>query len=151
LPQDTGGSLHDRLAPLGAQALMEALPQIAAGEAAMSPQDDAQSTYAAKLNKEEATLDWRLPALELERKVRAFNPWPVAQTRYAGQVLRLWSAHAVAGSAEPGRVSLCGKDALDVGAGDGLLRISQLQLPGKRAMSVSDFLNAHDPSGALLG
>jgi methionyl-tRNA formyltransferase len=148
--EETGGSLHDRLCDLGATALMQALPDIAAGTAGMTVQDDAQATYAHKLSKEEARLDWRKPAIELERQVRAFDPWPVAQTRYGGAALRVWAAKAVPGSAEPGQVIHADRNGLDVGCGDGLLRITRLQLPGKRAMAVADFLNAHDPLGATL-
>jgi methionyl-tRNA formyltransferase len=148
--EETGGSLHDRLCDLGATALMQALPDIAAGTAGMTVQDDAQATYAHKLSKEEARLDWRKPAIELERQVRAFDPWPVAQTRYGGAALRVWAAKAVPGSAEPGQVIHADRNGLDVGCGDRLLRITRLQLPGKRAMAVADFLNAHDPLGATL-
>ncbi len=150
-PADTGGSLHDRLVPLGAEALMQALPAIAEGRAQGQPQDDGQASYAHKLRKEEATMDWGLPAVELERQARAFNPWPVAQTLYAGQVMRIWSARAIAGTGPHGTVLATGRDGIDVACADGLLRIDRLQLPGKRAMNVADFLNAHDPLGAILG
>lgn len=148
---DTGGSLHDRLSPLGARALLQALPRIAGGQPDLTAQDDGLSTYARKLSKEEALMDWRRAAVELERQVRAFDPWPVAQTRYGDKVLRVWSARALGGTAEPGRVAVADRDGMDVGCGDGLLRITRLQLPGKRAMAVADFLNAQDPRGALLG
>ncbi len=152
-PEETGGSLHDRLAPLGASALLQALPLIQSGQAAPELQDDSLATYAHKLSKEEAVVDWQRPAPEIERRVRAFDPWPVAQTGYAGKVMRLWSARAVvgAGVGEPGRVVGAGPKGIDVATGDGLLRITRLQLPGKRAMSAADFLNAQDPLGALLG
>jgi methionyl-tRNA formyltransferase len=149
-PRDTGGSLHDRLAPLGARALLEALPLIASGSPPLQAQDDALSTYAGKLSKEEARIDWARPAAELARKVRAFDPWPVAQAGWNGQVLRIWAAHGVAGAASPGRVAGTGRDGIDVGTGDGLLRITRLQLPGKRPLGVAEFLNAHSLEGALL-
>ncbi len=150
-PQDTAGSLHDRLAPLGADALMQALPAIADGSAVERTQDNDLACYAHKLNKEEAALDWSRPAPELERQVRAFDPWPVAQTRYEGQVMRVWSGRAISGSGAAGTVLAAGRDGIDVACGDGLLRIERLQMPGKRAMSSADFLNAHDPLGAILG
>ena len=150
-PEETGGSLHDRLAPLGASALLQALPLIQSGHAVPEIQDEGLATYARKLSKEEAAIDWRRPTSEIERMVRAFDPWPVAQTLYAGKVMRVWSARAAAGAGEPGRVVGIGRDGIDVATGDGLLRIARLQLPGKRALSAADFLNAQDPLGALLG
>ncbi len=150
-PADTGGSLHDRLAPLGAEALMQALPAIADGRVPGQAQDDSLASYARKLSKEEATMDWTRPAAELERQVRAFNPWPVAQTLYAGQVMRIWSARVMAGDGPSGTVLAAGRNGIDVACADALLRIERLQMPGKRAMDVADFLNAHDPVGAILG
>jgi len=148
--EDTGGSLHDRLSELGARALMEALPAIASGTVAARAQDDAVATYAHKLKKEEADIDWSRPAEDIARLVRAFNPWPVAQTRLGDRTMRIWRAGAAAGSAEPGVVTAAGRDGIEVGTGDGLLRITQLQMPGKRPMSAADFLNAHDLDGAVF-
>ncbi len=149
---ETGGSLHDRLSELGATALMKALPGIADGSLAARPQDDARATYAHKLSKQEAWIDWTRPAQAIERQVRAFNPWPVAQTRYEDANLRIWDAWALPGeTAEPGMVMAAGREGIDVSTGDGLLRITQLQLPGKRAMSAQDFINAHPIQGMLLG
>jgi methionyl-tRNA formyltransferase len=149
---DTGGSLHDRLAAIGAEALLAALPGILNGTAEPRPQEDALATYAKKLDKQEATIDWTRPAVELERQVRAFDPWPVAQTRLADETLRIWSAQALpeATAGEPGRVMAAGRDGIDVAAGLGQLRITRLQPPGKRPMSARDFLNARNPDGALL-
>src|SRR5690606_21024416 len=89
---DTGGSLHDRLAAMGAQAIVQALAQLAAGEARAQPQDNAQATYAHKLSKEEAQIDWARPAAEISRTIRAFNPWPVASSTLDGEPVRIWSA-----------------------------------------------------------
>jgi methionyl-tRNA formyltransferase len=151
-PDETGGSLHDRLAALGADALMAALPGIIDGTLAPLAQDDTAATYARKLSKEEALIDWSGAAPEIERRVRAFNPWPVAQTRLDDIVLRIWAAHALDSEpgAEPGRVVAAGREGIDVAAGSGRLRVTRLQPPGKRAMSASDFLNARSLEGTLL-
>jgi methionyl-tRNA formyltransferase len=149
---ETGGSLHDRLSRLGADALMKALPGILDGTLEPQPQDDAQSCYAKKLDKSEAWIDWHRAATDLERQVRAFNPWPVAQTRYEDANLRVWRAHAVKGvGATPGTVMNATRNGIQVATGDGLLCITELQLPGKRPMGAQDFINAHRIQGTVLG
>lgn len=149
---ETGGSLHDRLSLLGATALMQALPGILDGTLGAQPQDDELSCYARKLDKAEAQIDWSKPATEIERQVRAFNPWPVAQTRLEDATLRIWRAHAVSGiGGQPGTVMNAARTGIDVATGDGLLRITELQLPGKRAMGAQDFINANSVQGNVLG
>jgi methionyl-tRNA formyltransferase len=151
---ETGGSLHDKLAKLAAAALMEALPGIADASLDPLPQDEALATYAKKLSKDEALVSWHRPAAELERMVRAFSPWPVAQTRMGDTVLRLWECTlpgGEAGVAPPGCVVCEGKTGIDVATADGLLRITRLQPPGKRPMTAADFLNARSLKGEVLG
>ncbi len=151
--EDTAGSLHDRLSPLGAEALLEALPGIADKSLKPEIQNDDLATYASKLEKSEAVIDWTRSADELSRQVRAFNPWPVAQTEFEGKVLRIWDAVTMdAGDrGPPGKVLFCGKGGIDVATGEGVLRIKTLQLPGKRAMCAADFLNAHALDEVILG
>jgi methionyl-tRNA formyltransferase len=152
-PEDTGGSLHDRLSPLGAEALLEALPGISDGSLEPEIQDDELATYASKLDKSESVIDWTRSADELSRQVRAFNPWPVAQTELEGKVLRIWDAVNLEGveSVSPGKVLSSGKEGIDVATGDGVLRVKMLQMPGKRAMRAADFINAHSIDGVTLG
>ena len=144
-PDDTGGRLHDRLAQLGADVLGEGLARVLRGERLVAtPQADSGIAYAHKLDKAEAKLDWTDSAEALARKVRAFDPWPVAEAEIHGERLRIWSAEAVAGdvTAAPGSVVAQHRDALDIATGAGLLRIHALQRDGGRRMPVRDWLNA---------
>ncbi len=152
-PDETGGSLHDRLATLGAEALLAALPGILDCSLQPQAQDNDLATYAKKLDKQEAQIDWRRPALDIERQVRAFNPWPVAQTRLGAEILRIWSAQALSDGADapPGQVVAAHRDGIDVATGSTLLRLNVLQAPGKRPTPVLDFVNARNINGALLG
>lgn len=153
-PAETGGELHDRLAVLGAEALAAALPGIADGTLRPEPQDDALATYASKLTKEEARVDWDRPAEEIGRMVRAFNPWPVAETRLRGETLRLWEAEPLqrdAGGAPPGSVVATGKSGIEVATGAGVLRVTRLQPAGKRPMTAAELLNSRKLDGEVLG
>lgn len=152
-PEDTAATLHDRLAPLGAQALIEALPAIIRGEGAPEPQDDAQACYAAKLAKPEAKVDWREPAELIERRVRAFNPWPVAQTTLDGEPLRLWGARVAEGreGATPGEVIELSADGLVVQTGSGALELTRVQRAGGRPIAAADFARGRDLLGVRLG
>ncbi|MBK8535001.1 MAG: methionyl-tRNA formyltransferase [Candidatus Competibacteraceae bacterium] len=149
----TGGELHDRLAVVGAETLRTVLPDLLADRLTPEPQDDADATYATKLDKSEAELDWNRPALELERQVLAFNPWPVAQTRLDGQTLRIWRARAEVESTEalPGTVLREASHGIVIATGSGILRLTEVQLPGGRPQPVAAFLNAHRLTGRRLG
>ena len=153
-PDDTGATLHDRLAALGGEALIEALPGILDGSLHPEPQEDALATYAHKLSKDEAQIDWSAPASTIERMVRAFDPWPVAETRLDGETLRIWSAEADperTSEAPPGQVIGASRDGIEVATGQGVLRVTRLQPPGKRAMAAKDYLNARSMDGVRLG
>ncbi|MCI0655070.1 MAG: methionyl-tRNA formyltransferase [Methylococcaceae bacterium] len=149
---ETAGELHDRLARLGARALQEVLPAILCGEQRAEIQDESMATYAAKLSKSEAILNWNESALQLQRKVLALNSWPVAQTSLAGNVLRIWRAKAIESETdlEPGTV-LDNVRQMDVATGSGLLRVLEVQMPGARRMPIEDFLNAHAVRWTKLG
>ena len=142
---DTGGRLHDRLAELGAEALAEGLVQVLGGGMLVAtPQAADGVTYAHKLDKAEARLDWNEAAAALARKVRAFDPWPVAEGEIHGERLRIWSATPIAQvtDAVPGSLVATHRDAIDVATGDGVLRIHELQREGGRRVAVRDWLNA---------
>jgi methionyl-tRNA formyltransferase len=142
---ETGGSLHDRLSALGADALTEGLRRTMAGETlAARIQSEAGVEYAHKLDKAEARLDFQLPALALERKVRAFNPWPVAEADIAGERLRIWAARALdnATGGDPGQVNAATRDGIDIACAHGVLRLTSVQRPGGRPIGAADYLNA---------
>jgi len=146
---DTGGSLHDRLADIGARLLADGLRRVIAGEVPRAtPQPETGATYANKLDKAEAKLDFARPAIELERKVRAFDPWPVAEADVAGERVRVWQAEArdrgpgVEDGTKPGAIVTASKHGIDVACGEGVLRILKLQRAGGRVIDAADYLNA---------
>ncbi len=151
-PEDTGGTLHDRLAALGAEALMDALPAALDGELVGMQQDASQATYARKLDKAEARLDWRESAQQLALQVRAMNPWPVCDCGFMGQRLRIWAARPVnePHSTTPGSIIGVESDAIRVACGSGQLAITQLQLPGKKRVTAAEFAHAKDVQGVRL-
>ncbi|EEF79915.1 methionyl-tRNA formyltransferase [Methylophaga thiooxydans] len=142
---DTSQNLHDRLAKLGAQTLLDCLDDFDTFQEAAKPQDDTHSCYAEKLQKQEAVIDWQQPAGTLSRQINAFNPWPVAQTVWRGDTFRIWQAEHIdiKSDASAGDIIAVSKTGIDVATAKGVIRIKQLQVPGKRAMPVTDFLNAN--------
>jgi len=150
--QDTSSDLHDKLAELGAVGLMKVLAHIESGTLHAEPQDEALVTYAEKLSKTEAVIDWTQSAEEIARKVRGLNAWPVAQTIYQGQVLRIWQAEPLAESYDlPAGTVRCTNKHLDVATGQDSLRLLEVQLPNGKRISAQAFLAAHTVNGVQLG
>jgi len=152
---DTAQTLHDRLAQLGADALVATLDRLARGAVTPQAQDAAGACYAKKLRKEESALDWARPATELHRKIRALNPWPVAATRWRGKTLRLWELgpleerHA---AGAPGTIVQADPAGIRVRTGDGVLTVTRLQAEGGKILAAGDFLNGHPlAAGDRLG
>ncbi len=138
-PDDTAGTLSEKLSSLGADLLIETLPDYLSGELQPQPQEDSQATYAPMLNKKDGLLDFNHPADELARRVRAFNPWPGAWMTWRGEPLKIHSAHVVPGKADPGRMLVYqGQPAL--GTTEGLLVLDEVQPAGKKTMSGKAFL-----------
>jgi methionyl-tRNA formyltransferase len=151
---DTAGDLHDALAELGAAALLEAIEGLVTGEVLPRAQPSVGMTYAAKIEKSEARIDWSAPALQIDRQIRAFNPWPIAETRLADETLRLLRARVAdpqSCEAPPGTVLGLSEDGLHVACGAGVLAVSELQRAGKRPVSARDFANAMRVAGLRFG
>jgi methionyl-tRNA formyltransferase len=151
---DTAGDLHDALAELGAAGLLEAIEGLVSGTLVPRPQPADGVSYAAKLDKAEARIDWSSPAGQLDRMIRAFNPWPVAETVFAGESLRVWRARVVdpvMRAGEPGTLLGVVDEGLQVACGLGVLAITELQRAGKRPVSARDFANAVRPDGLRFG
>jgi methionyl-tRNA formyltransferase len=151
--QDTAETLHDRLAKLGAQAIVDALNALPSGTLVGEKQDDALANYARKLDKGEAAINWSKSAVEIDRQVRAFNPWPVTQTTFQDKIMRIWQAIPLSESCDgpAGKVISADKQGIKVVTGDGVLQIQKLQMPGKKPMDVASFLNAHSVEDVVLG
>jgi len=142
-PTDNAENLQNKLADLGGTCLLNVLDQITDGSALAEPQNEIEATYANKITKPEAELDWDTPAIELERTIRAFNPAPVAYTELNGIRLRIWQTEILDKEAQyaPGTILECSKDGIDIATGEGILRLLKIQPPGKRIQNVSEFLN----------
>ena len=149
---DSASQLHDRLAQQGAQLLSDNLVAIEQSALELRQQDEALACYASKLEKAEARINWIMAADEILRCIQAFNPWPVAETRYGDRQLRIWDARVIAGEADalPGTVLVADKEGIEVACGKGRLQILKLQLPGGRAVSAGEFINAHAIAGMRL-
>jgi methionyl-tRNA formyltransferase len=150
---ENAGGLHDRLAALGAEAIVTAVADLREGRSVPAAQPLDGATYAAKISKHEGLIDWSRSADEIARQVRAFNPWPVTETRWQGQQLRIWEARSLREEpqAAPGTVVEAANGRLLIAAGSGALEIQRLQLAGRNATSAAEFLNAHALGGARLG
>ncbi|MGV2814306.1 methionyl-tRNA formyltransferase [Enterobacter cancerogenus] len=143
-PEDTSATLYDKLAELGPQGLIKTLEQLAEGTAKPVVQDEALVTYAEKLSKDEALLDWALPAAQLERCIRAFNPWPMSWMVIDDQPVKVWKASVIEShvQAAPGTIVEANKQGIQVATAEGILNLESLQPAGKKAMSVQDLLNS---------
>ena len=152
-PDDTSATLHDKLAKQGAELIVDALEQLEAGTLSATPQPAQGVTYAEKILKQEAAIDWTLPAAEIERRIRALQPFPVMQTTWRGEVLRIWRAAAiVSASANPGVIQMADADKLIIACGSGALEILELQRAGGKRLATRDFLRgAKLAAGDQLG
>jgi methionyl-tRNA formyltransferase len=149
---ETAGALHDRLASLGGKLLVTHLPDILTGRLQATPQDESQATRAGKRCKEDARLDWRLSALQLSRRVRAFNPVPGAWFELDGEIVKCWRAEPLPGrAAPPGTVLTAGAGGIEVACGDGALRLLELQRPSRRRVAAAEFARQRPLSGRRLG
>jgi len=144
---DTTGTLHDKVAALGARMIVEALHKMAAGQLVATPQPDVGVTYAAKITKEEAKLDFALPAGVLARKIRAFNPFPGANGVVDGVAVKIWHAVAVEGNGAPGQVLQADAGGIVVACGAGALRLTELQKPGGKRLAAAEFLKGFALAG----
>jgi len=164
-PGETGGSLHDRLAAEGASAVLQVIDELAAGSAGSIPQRDDGVTYASKIGKSEALIDWSRSAEQIDRQVRAFNPWPIAETRLDGEQLRIHAAKVIddhetiveengtkgSDPKESGTILASNGDAIVVACGHGRLALTELQRPGRRPVAARDFINTLNLAGRRLG
>lgn len=149
---ETATELHDRMMLMGAEGLRETLALMQRNKLKPKKQDESLVTYAHKLDKAESELDWARSASDLARQVRGLNAWPVAQTILQGKVMRVWQAEVIAGDSDalPGTILEDAKH-IDVATGSGIMRLLEIQLPGKKRLRATDFLNAHQVVGLQLG
>ncbi len=156
IQQQTSAELFEQLAAIGAEALMSVIATIESGTIQAQVQNELQATYAKKISKEEARLDWQQPAQVLARQIRGLNPWPVANTLLNDKILRIWQARPMTDSIEkntglqPGQIISDGRKQFLVVTGDGLLELLEVQLPGGKRLTSAEFLNAHQVDGMQL-
>lgn len=154
-PEETADSLHDRLAVAGAELLRATLPGILDGAATARPQNDADATYARRISKADARIDWHQSAARIDRQIRAYHSWPVGETLLDGQRARCWAARPVAtapaADGVAGQVIDVAVDGIDVQTGDGVLRLTELQLPGRERMPATQFANGYPVVGKIFG
>jgi len=156
-PAETAATLHDRLAALGADLLREVVDRVLDGTAVAAPQDEAAASYAARIDKADAVIDWTAPAIEIDRRVRAYRPWPVAETLLDGERLRCWAATPVPdmGDGEattvPGHIVAVGPAGIDVQTGAGVLRLTEIQMPGRQRTDAAAFARGHQVAGKTVG
>jgi len=148
---DTTGSLHDKLAALGGRMIVDALQKMAQGQLEAVPQPEQGVTYAAKIGKEEAKLDWTLAAVDLARKVRAFNPFPGAHGQAGSTTIKIWNARPVDGEGRPGQVLQADAQGIVVACGAGALRLTELQKPGGKRLAAAEFLKGFSFDGLAFG
>ncbi|MXP66489.1 methionyl-tRNA formyltransferase [Pantoea sp. Nvir] len=152
--QDTSATLHKKLEQLGSQALLDTLAQLADGCAQPKKQDHSQANYAKKLSKEEARIDWQLPAIQLERCIRAFNPWPMSYFFIENQLVKVWQSNILPHiTKQPGEIIIANKQGIQVATSEGVLNLQTLQPAGKKPMSAQDLLNSRREwfmSGSIL-
>jgi methionyl-tRNA formyltransferase len=139
-PEDTASTLHDRMAALGASLIVQALTQLVQGALQGRPQPAEGACYASKIDKAEAAIDWRLPAVAIERRLRAFDPFPGCSADILGQPVKVWRGRVVPGQGTPGQVLQATDGRLVLACGDAALELLELQLPGGRRLAAHDFL-----------
>lgn len=154
--RETGGSLHDRLAAEGASAVLQVIDELSTNSARSAPQRGDGVTYASKIDKAEGLIDWSRPAVEIDRQVRAFNPWPIAETRLDGEQLRIYAAEPIDVDHEPivgetGNIVEIRGDSIVVACGRGRLALTELQRPGRRPVAARDLINTLNLAGRRLG
>ncbi|HUB86737.1 MAG TPA: methionyl-tRNA formyltransferase [Verrucomicrobiae bacterium] len=143
LPEDNSQTLHDKLAQLGADLLVETIPAYAAGKISPQPQNNSEATHAAKIKKEDGKIDWHEPAEKIWNKLRAFTPWPGAFTFLKGKLLKIWRAEIVQQTGETGEILSADKNGIVVACGKDALRILELQREGGRRLNAQEFLAGH--------